>query len=390
LFIFAAEMIKTGNMNNPFVTKGYAGPDYFCDRVKETEDLVKLLTNENNMALISPRRIGKTDLIHHCFAQPSIQKHYYTFIIDIYATNSLADFVEVFGRVIFDTLKPLGRKVWEVFFNTIKSIQQQISFDINGNPVWGLGLGASANPSTTLDEIFNYLNSAGKPCMVAIDEFQRITDYPDGQNVEAALRTHIQRCTNTTFLFCGSKRHLMTEIFLSPSRPFYQSVITMGLNPISEEKYTAFAQQLFKKNGKSIDREAVQQVYDRFDGVTAYLQRVMNVLYLNTEKGGKCTTEMIEDAIDFIINLNSDHYETLYSQMSERQRLVFLAIAMEKRAKNISGSQFIHKYHLASSSSVVSAVRGLLEKDFITQENNEYYVYDYFFQIWLGKRGYIK
>lgn len=377
-------------MNNPFVTKGYAGPDYFCDRVKETEDLVKLLTNENNMALISPRRIGKTDLIHHCFAQPSIQKHYYTFIIDIYATNSLADFVEVFGRVIFDTLKPLGRKVWEVFFNTIKSIQQQISFDINGNPVWGLGLGASANPSTTLDEIFNYLNSAGKPCMVAIDEFQRITDYPDGQNVEAALRTHIQRCTNTTFLFCGSKRHLMTEIFLSPSRPFYQSVITMGLNPISEEKYTAFAQQLFKKNGKSIDREAVQQVYDRFDGVTAYLQRVMNVLYLNTEKGGKCTTEMIEDAIDFIINLNSDHYETLYSQMSERQRLVFLAIAMEKRAKNISGSQFIHKYHLASSSSVVSAVRGLLEKDFITQENNEYYVYDYFFQIWLGKRGYIK
>ena len=377
-------------MNNPFVTKGYAGPDYFCDRVKETEDLVKLLTNENNMALISPRRIGKTDLIHHCFAQPSIQKHYYTFIIDIYATNSLADFVEVFGRVIFDTLKPLGRKVWEVFFNTIKSIQQQISFDINGNPVWGLGLGASANPSTTLDEIFNYLNSAGKPCMVAIDEFQRITDYPDGQNVEAALRTHIQRCTNTTFLFCGSKRHLMTEIFLSPSRPFYQSVITMGLNPISEEKYTAFAQQLFKKNGKSIDREAVQQVYDRFDGVTAYLQRVMNVLYLNTEKGGKCTTEMIEDAIDFIINLNSDHYETLYSQMSERQRLVFLAIAMEKRAKNISGSQFIHKYHFASSSSVVSAVRGLLEKDFITQENNEYYVYDYFFQIWLGKRGYIK
>ena len=96
-------------MNNPFVTKGYAGPDYFCDRVKETEDLVKLLTNENNMALISPRRIGKTDLIHHCFAQPSIQKHYYTFIIDIYATNSLADFVEVFGRVIFDTLKPFTK-----------------------------------------------------------------------------------------------------------------------------------------------------------------------------------------------------------------------------------------------------------------------------------------
>ena len=376
-------------MNNPFVTKGYVGPDYFCDRVKETENLVKLLTNDNNMALISPRRLGKTDLIHHCFNQPRIKNHYYTFIIDIYATNSLSDFVEVFGRVILDELKPRGRKVWEGFFNAIKSIQQQISFDINGNPVWGLGLGAAANPSTTLDEIFNYLKTAGKPCMVAIDEFQKILDYPNGQNIEAALRTHIQKCPNATFLFCGSKRHLMTEIFLSPSRPFYQSVITMGLDPISEDKYAEFAKRQFEKNGKSLHEEVVPQVYNRFYGVTAYLQRIMNVLYLNTDKGEVCTPDMIEDAIDFIINLNSEHYETLFGQMSEKQRLVFLAIAIEKRARNISSSEFVRKYHLASPSSVVSASRGLLDKDFITQDNNEYYVYDYFFPIWLEKRGYI-
>lgn len=376
-------------MNNPFVTKGYVGPDYFCDRVKETENLVKLLTNDNNMALISPRRLGKTDLIRHCFNQPSIKNHYYTFVIDIYATNSLSDFVEVFGRAILDELKPRGRKVWEGFFNAIKSIQQQISFDINGNPVWGLGLGAAANPSTTLDEIFNYLKTAGKPCMVAIDEFQKILDNPNGQNIEAALRTHIQKCPNATFLFCGSKRHLMTEIFLSPSRPFYQSVITMGLDPISENKYAEFAKRQFEKNGKSLHEEVVPQVYNRFYGVTAYLQRIMNVLYLNTEKGEVCTPDMIEDAIDFIINLNSEHYETLFGQMSEKQRQVFLAIAIEKRARNISSSEFVRKYHLASPSSVVSAIRGLLDKDFITQDNNEYYVYDYFFPIWLEKRGYI-
>lgn len=376
-------------MNNPFVTKGYVGPDYFCDRVKETENLVKLLTNDNNMALISPRRLGKTDLIRHCFNQPRIKNHYYTFIIDIYATNSLSDFVEVFGRVILDELKPRGRKVWEGFFNAIKSIQQQISFDINGNPVWGLGLGAAANPSTTLDEIFNYLKTAGKPCMVAIDEFQKILDYPNGQNIEAALRTHIQKCPNATFLFCGSKRHLMTEIFLSPSRPFYQSVITMGLDPISEDKYAEFAKRQFEKNGKSLHEEVVPQVYNRFYGVTAYLQKIMNVLYLNTDKGEVCTPDMIEDAIDFIINLNSEHYETLFGQMSEKQRQVFLAIAIEKRARNISSSEFVRKYHLTSPSSVVSAIRGLLDKDFITQDNNEYYVYDYFFPIWLEKRGYI-
>ena len=74
-------------MMNPFVTKGYAGSAYFCDRARETRNMVDLLTNDNNVALISPRRLGKTDLIRHTFCQPEIQQHYYTFLIDIYATN---------------------------------------------------------------------------------------------------------------------------------------------------------------------------------------------------------------------------------------------------------------------------------------------------------------
>ena len=84
-------------MDNPFVTKGYAGPEYFCDRIEETKQLVELTTNDNNMALISPRRVGKTDLIHHCFNQQEIKNKYYTFHIDIYATNSIRDFVNIFG-----------------------------------------------------------------------------------------------------------------------------------------------------------------------------------------------------------------------------------------------------------------------------------------------------
>jgi len=372
-------------MINPFVTKGYAGPAYFCDREKETKDLVQLLTNGNNMALISPRRLGKTDLIHHCFAQPAIAKKYYTFIIDIYATNSLADFVDVLGLAILEKLKPLGRKVWEHFYNSLHSIQQQISFDINGNPVWSVGLGAYANPSITLDEIFNYLSTADKPCLVAIDEFQKITDYPKGQNVEAALRTHIQRCPNATFLFSGSKRHLMSEMFISPSRPFYQSVITMGLNPISEEKYAAFAERLYKEGGKSLAPDVTHEVYSRFDGITFCLQRVMNVLFMMTGKGEECRKDMIDDAINYILDLSSEHYEMLYSQLSEKQRGVFLAIATERRVKGIASGQFARKYHLQSVSSVISALKGLLEKDFITQTNNEYYIYDRFFQLWVER-----
>ena len=373
-------------IDNPFVTNGYAGPEYFCDRVDETTMLTNLLTNGNNVALMSPRRVGKTDLIRHSFQQENIRDDYYCFLIDIYATNSLHDFVSVFGKSILDTLKPKGRKVWEGFLNALLSVRSEISFDINGNPLWGLGVGAMVPPQTTLDEIFAYLAAAEKHCLVAIDEFQQILYYNDHQNVEAALRTQIQKCPNANFIFAGSQRHMMSEMFLSPSRPFYQSVMPMSLEPIPLDRYWAFAEPQFAKNGdRRISYEVVASIYQRFEGITANVQRIMNMLYMLTPKGETCGTEMIDKAIDTYLQLSSAYYSELLRQMPEKQRNVFLAIASEGKVKSISGGKFVRKYRLLSTSSVVSAVKGLLEKDFITQNDNVYSVYDRFFQLWIEK-----
>ncbi|MBQ9361856.1 MAG: ATP-binding protein [Bacteroidaceae bacterium] len=373
-------------MDNPFVTNGYAGPEYFCDRTTETTMLTSLLTNGNNVALMSPRRVGKTDLIRHSFQQEHIKDDYHCFLIDIYATNSLHDFVSVFGKSILDALKPKGRKAWERFLNVLLSVRSEISFDINGNPVWGLGVGAMVPPQTTLDEIFAYLETAEKHCLVAIDEFQQILYYNDHQNVEAALRTQIQKCTNANFIFAGSQRHMMSEMFLSPSRPFYQSVMPMSLDTIPLDRYWTFAEPQFAKNGdRRISHEVVASVYQRFEGITANVQRIMNMLYMLTPKAETCGMEMIDKAIDTYLQLSSAYYSELLRQMPEKQRNVFLAIAAEGQVKSISGGKFVHKYRLPSASSVVSAVKGLLEKDFITQNDNVYSVYDRFFQLWIER-----
>ena len=370
-------------MDNPFVTKGYAGPEYFCDRVEETKRLVELTTNGNNIALISPRRVGKTDLIHHCFQQPELKEKYYTFHIDIYATASLRDFVNVFGQTILNELKPKGRVVWEGFLNILRSIRSEITYDINNFPTWSIGLGNIENPMVTLDEIFQYLGQADRPCIIAIDEFQQITRYAEAHNIEAMLRTYIQRCNNATFIFSGSKRHLMGEIFTSPSRPFYQSVLVMNLKPISVEKYTEFAKMQFDRYGKSIEDEAVVAVYERFDAVTSCLQRILNVLFLKTLPGGKCTCDMVDDAINYILDMFSETYQDLLERIPEKQREVFIAIAKEGKAKTITGKTFIKKHHLQTSSVINAAVRGLLEKDFITVDKGVYTIYDPFFALWL-------
>lgn len=374
-------------MNNPFVTNGYAGAEYFCDRIEETGFLIRMLTNENNIAIISPRRIGKTDLIRHCFAQKEILENYHTFLIDIYATKNLQDFVQILGKAIIDSLRSRGRKALEVFLNIVLSVRSEISFDINGNPVWGMGVGMLQNPMVTLDEIFRYLECADKRCLVAIDEFQQITHYEDGSNVEAALRTYIQRCSNANFIFSGSHRHLMGEMFTSPSRPFYQSVTLFNLRPIPLEKYQEFVVNKFTAAGKTIDDDVVPILYERFKSTTSYMQKIMNYLFQVTAEGQVCNSRMIDEGINYILDISSDTYKGFIYQMPEKQRNVLLAIAKEGEAKAISGGNFAKRHHLSSPSAVVSAVKGLLEKDFITQENGTYWVYDHFFQLWLEREN---
>lgn len=298
-------------MKNPFVTNGYVSPEYFCDRERETTKIVSLLTNENNIALISPRRLGKTDLLRHCFGQPEIKERYHTFIIDIYATSSVRDFVNVFGKAVLDELRPKGKSVWETFLNVLASLRSEITFDMNGQPTWGIGLGAITNPSATLDEIFSYLNKAEKPCLIAIDEFQQITKYMDDANIEAALRTHIQRCSNAHFVFSGSHRYLMGAMFTSPARPFYQAVTLINLPPISIDKYGEFCCRHFEKANKHLNPAVVSELYERFNGITSYMQKVMNILFTMTGTSEECGSEMIDIAINDLLDFSADTYDAL-------------------------------------------------------------------------------
>lgn len=143
------------------------------------------------------------------------------------------------------------------------------------------------------------------------------------------------------------------------------------------------------ESGRALDPAVVSTIYDRFDGVTSYMHRVLNVLYSRTEKGSTCTVAMIDDAVEFIVRLSSDTYESLLYQMPLRQRDVFLAIASEGTAREVTGGAFVRRHSLVSPSAVASAVKGLLEKDFITNDRGEYMVYDRFFRLWLSRKGLI-
>lgn len=364
---------------NPFIIEGYHSPEYFCDRIQETSMLVEHIENQRNVALIATRRLGKSGLILNTFFQPEIKENYYTFYIDIYDTKNLTELTDVFGKTVLNTLKPLGRKVWEGFINILRSVKSSISYDSNGTPLWTLSLGELHSPDILLDEIFYYLEHADKPCIVAIDEFQVIGNYPE-KTVEATLRKRIQNCHNVHFIYSGSKRHMMSEMFLSNSRPFYNSSVLMGLEPIDIQCYYEFANKHLSANGQHISKEAFNHLYNMFDGITWYVQYVLNVLYVT--KNSEIKEEDITNAIDTIIQHSAFAYQAILYQLTPKQKQLFRAIAKEDKAKGIMSQQFLHRHSLTASS-VQGSLKILLDRDLITHENDEYMVYDRFMSLWL-------
>ena len=372
------------SVSNPFIVGKYLSDKYFCDRTVETDFLRKQMQNGRDVVLISPRRMGKSGLIQHFFNQPDIKENYYTFYADIYATGALSEFVYTLGKEIYKQLKPQPTVWKEKFFQIISSFRMGFKLDaMSGTPTFDLGLGDIQAPHTTLDEIFSYIEVADKPCIIAIDEFQQIGEYAD-KNVEALLRTKIQKCHRAQFIFSGSKRHVMSNMFNSPSKPFYQSAISMGLEPIPLAVYAPFALSLFEERGKHIDEAVIMDVWNHYNGYTWFVQMMMNELFALTAVDDTCTATMIEDARRNVILSQENSYQDLLSNLPQKQKIMLQAIAKEGTAHNITSAKFIKKYNLSSASSVQAAVRALLTNDLLTQTDNEYRVYDYFLSEWLS------
>lgn len=370
---------------NPFVVGRYVSDRYFCDREKETEFLMKQIANGRNTVLVSFRRMGKTGLISHLFGQKSVKESYNTVFVDIYASSSLTEFVYLLGKAIFEQIQQERHSLKQQFFQIIKSMRIGFKMDpLTGEAGFDLGLGNIETPVTALDEIFEFLESVDKPCVVAIDEFQQIAMYQE-QNVEALLRSKIQQCRKTVFIFSGSKRHLMYNMFNSSAKPFYQSAVSVALEAIPLEKYLHFVENLFEERGKAISPAVVQSIYERFDGTTWYIQMMMNELFALTGYGECCSEDKISLAWDNIIQMQDGGYRMLLSQIPYKQKQLLQAIAKEGKVNAITSGNFVNRHSLPSASSTQAAAKMLLKKEIITQEGDCYWIYDYFFSEWLKR-----
>lgn len=371
---------------NPFVVTGKIPPQYFCDRIEESKQLEKALCNQMNVVLTSSRRMGKTSLVDFVFDKPTIKDNYITISIDILHTTTFREFILAFGTAVFDCVAARSEKWRKQFVTFLKSLSASFGYDAASNlPTFDIKIGDVQQPEYTLQEIFKYLESIDKRCLIVIDEFQKITYYPE-KNVEALMRTHIKKLSNSNFVFSGSQRRLMEEMFFSSKRPFYQSAKSIRLEPIDKDIYMDFAVKNFKESGKEIEKEAFAHIYDTFQGVTLYIQRILKDAFAETSKGETCDVETAKRLIEEYIDENDSRLREQLSFITETQKELLYAVHEARQASGITSMEFTKKYRLRSPSSSQSAALKLLEYDMITRKEKFYSISDPLLSLWLDRR----
>ena len=374
-------------MENPFYITGIIPEPYFCDREKETAWMIRTLENKAHILLTSPRRMGKTQIIRHVFEQPSIKDNYYTFYTDIYPTTSLHELVMFLSKEIYSVLVPKGKTVLDKFLAGLHSLAGSFGYDpVSNTPTLNIKLGDIHSPELTLEEIFHYLEQADKPCIFAIDEFQQIANYPE-KKVEALLRTHIQKMNNCLFIYAGSNRHILENMFNSAAKPFYNSAELIYLDSISKDIYTAFAEEQFAKAARSITPEAVSLAYDLFEGHTYYVHNVLHNAFAYIDSNKVLDEADINKTLTDILEDKGRSFASVMNQLNYQQKETLIAIAKEGKANSVTSVAFVKKHALKSPSSVQYAISALLDKQLLTFQHNgrtkTYSISDRFLEMWI-------
>lgn len=375
-------------MDNPFIIKSYESKELFCDREEELSLMMRNCANHTDMTLISQRRMGKTGLILRLFDElKDVSPEIHSIYVDIFASRTIDDFIKLLAEAMMKSFRP--KTSWgDRFMAFIKSLRPQLSFDsLTGDPQLQIAYQTVHEKEYTLRNLFELLDSQGEHIVIAIDEFQQIREYPE-KNVEALLRTYIQQTHNLTFIFCGSKKHLMTDIFANAKKPFYSSTAFVSLGKIPEPSYTVFIRRQFNEHQRQITDQAIQFILEWTRRHTYYTQQLCHTLFANG-----CTNVDIDD-VKQTCNQLLTQGEAVYLQyrqlLTDKQWSYLIAIAKEGSARKIMAAEFLKKYAIGTPSVSRRLADALCEKgllnDDIDLNGTTYSVSDVFLSHWMERQ----
>jgi len=362
-------------MENPFSFTTVVDDPAFCNRETEQKELIRLIQASQNVLLYSHRRFGKTSLILKVFNQ---LKGVTPIYVDLYGTVSIPDFIRA-ALTGISAAEPKLQRLMKLVRETITSFTVSFSLD----PVTGLPTAApQMSPdmkAAPLEDVFRLARavSTKKKMAIALDEFQEVARY-GGDSFEKQLRKHIQQHPNIAYIFSGSQKHIIMEMFEDAKRAFYRQAASFPLDKISSEAYAKWIAGLYKMDHRTIAPKLIHNVVQRCDRHPAYIQEFFYRLW--PEK--TVSVESIDQIERRIIKMRTAGFAYAWDSLTLNQRRALKLIAATG-GKSIYAVNNLAAFGFKTPSQATTAIQKLIEREFVVK-NGIYQIQDPIFKRWLA------
>lgn len=372
-------------MDNPFKYGGVVRGPHFADRMTELDELTREMKSLGRIFLVSPRRYGKTCLLFNLIDRLGKLKMPAAYI-DLNAHPDLKSFAAALTTETARALETNKEKLIKLV-SEFQRLRPNVSVGADGS--LSVGLEVSDHEKDPLAAVLEGLDHAErlaskkrKKLVVIIDEFSDLAKY-DGQILEKALRSEIQKHEHVGYLMSGSKQSVMLAMVQERSRPFYKLGRIMELGPIPRDVYTKFIKGWLKKGGYQTKKKDLEKIFSLGQDVPYNIQRLCHTLWELARTRKKITPALIKKLPEIIVRQDSPHYELLWQTATQLQRALLIALSMEKEAGPFS-KEFMLKYGIGPPSSIKASLDSLVNKGILYKSVKGSYLFsDAFMPYWI-------
>ncbi len=378
-------MIKIIIMDTPFIFGKLATGENFTDREAEQQRLIQNFRSGTNTILISPRRWGKSSLVHKSAQEAKKAEHAPIMVfIDLFNIRSEEDFYKCLAESVIRATSGRMEEIMSNIKEFMKEWVPRISFSPDAHHEFSLSLDwaeIKKQPDEILNLAENIAVAKNRKIVICLDEFQNIAFYENPLAFQKKLRSHWQKHQMASYCIYGSKRHMLLDVFTSPSMPFYRFGDMMFLPKISIDYWIPFIQERFKSTGKDIDREQAERIATLTECHPYYVQQLALQTWLRTEKA--VTIGIIDEALDNLVLQMSLLFQNITEDLTTSY-VNFLKMILDGHTRYTS-MENIDRYQLGTSANVIRIRKALISKEIIDEHEGKAILLDPLYAIWLKK-----
>lgn len=372
-------------MKNPFNYTQFASGDQFYDRKEIREDLYsRIMSGQTNVVLYGPRRYGKSSLVSELAGD--LESHGIPCVtLDVVKVPSIDMFITTYATKVYRKLAPVQFEFRKICAY-LKSLRPKLTIGQTGETSISFEPGETPIGPEQLTEVLDLPEKlvAGKGrAVIVLDEFQEVKDFLPNGGFEGVMRSAIQSHRSISYIFLGSRHHILRRMFTNHNRPFYKSAVMMLLDKPPEEESIAFVIERFAQAGKSIPRELAGRLVAKIENIPYYIQQLGFETFrmMDDAKRDEATAADVDEAFAHLSGFNRDQYEQLMLTFSVSQKKLLVALAHE--TTNEFDDAYRRRYALGVSSTVNSAKAKLMEDGHVEISNGRLVVADPFFANYL-------